>query len=147
MWLSGPSIESRIVVWGSSLSYVSIQYARLMKPFKFETCHVSLVLSNSCSEELWELLFVKANNDFLSYIYAIWKVAYPRNSLKPVPKVILNCSVTRFLINRFLIEKKRVSCLFYSWRGLMNNSLELKILTTPVYMQEFLFSAWIWKTN
>ena len=56
MWLSGPSIGSWIVGWGSSLSHVSIQYARLMRPYKVETCHVALVLSNFCSEELSELV-------------------------------------------------------------------------------------------
>ena len=60
------SIESRIVGWGSSLSHVSIQYARLMRPYKVKTCHVALVLSN---EELWELVCESQEWLLIIYIY------------------------------------------------------------------------------
>lgn len=75
MWLSGPSIESRIVGWGSLLS----QYVRLMRPDKAATCHVALVLINSCSEELWELVRESTEFDFITIyiqIVQIGKILY-----------------------------------------------------------------------
>ena len=49
-------------------SHVSNQYARLMRPYKVETCHVALVLSNSCSEEL-----VCESQIIYMYIYILWR--------------------------------------------------------------------------
>ena len=64
-------IESRIVGRGSSLSHVFNQYARLMTPYKVETCYIAPVV-RSCED-----LFVKAQkwkknmNKLSSIIYIL----------------------------------------------------------------------------
>ena len=44
------------------------KFARLMRPNKVETCHVALVFSNSCSEELWELV-CESTKWLIQYVY------------------------------------------------------------------------------